>query len=159
MPRSGQHQLPRGDATEDLAGQCGGSELRDRRGGQPERLPQRHRSDGAADVLEHVAERDQVEPRSPVCLGHERAQHAGLGEGGPQLAVEPGVAAGLEAPQAFVGGGVAEHLGGELGDRLLFVVAAEVHGGSCVLSGSGSSVVCERLRRAALGAARARTSR
>ena len=62
-----------------------------------------------------------------MLLGHGGAENAEFRELGPQVRVEARAVGPFELAQALVGGSVAEHLTGQVADRLLLLAEGEVH--------------------------------
>ncbi len=76
------------DAREPAGLLFGRAEVRQRKGAEDGRGPQRDRRHGATLLLEHEAQLGQPQTRATVCLGHSQAEEVGPGELRPQGRVE-----------------------------------------------------------------------
>src|SRR5262249_24002678 len=113
---------PRGDALE----RVGGTELDERGRGEAHDRERRDRRRRAADLFEDDARLEEAEPGTTHRLRQGDADDPGIGERGPQVAVEA-VAVGDDLLRAFERGVVAQDLGRELAEILLVGGEGEVH--------------------------------
>src|SRR5262249_35725879 len=133
------------------------AELCDRQPAQHDRRYNGHGRDGAADLLEQLAQSHEAEAAVADVLGPRDPAQSRLGELAPPVAIEA-LAAGLDLLQVLVRLAVGEDLVGEVARRLLLLGECEVHLSSASASPSACRDRTPRSGRAAPRSRRRRTS-